>query len=82
MLTDTEAGLALAVPVNVYLTVVWVLFLPHSSHARTRRVEMPVAVVAILAAAFTPEPVLLGGLVSVALVAMSVAAPPVTAEMP
>jgi len=72
-LDRTATGLAVAVPVAVYLLMMWVL---HSRRgdAPVRRWSVPVAVVLVLGAALSPLPVLFVGLVLVALLMVKVGA--------
>jgi len=73
-ISQAGAGLALAVPVVVYLLATWAV---HSLQPTPplKRVAVPTACVAVLVAAFLPETVLLIGLVLAGLVAvMTVAA--------
>ena len=73
-ISQAGAGLALAIPVVVYLLATWAV---HSLQPTPplKRVAVPTACVAVLVAAFLPETVLLIGLVLAALVAvMTVAA--------
>ena len=73
-LTDLQAGFAITVPVAVYLLAVWALHVRHKRPGWHRTVRRPVAAVLILAASATPEPVLVTGVLLVALVGVSVAA--------
>jgi low temperature requirement protein LtrA len=62
-LSDAQAGLAITVPVTVFIVAVWALHYSDKTPGRLRRYAVPVAAVLILAASFTPEPVLVTGLV-------------------
>ena len=70
-LTDTEAGLAFAIPVVAYLLAVWVL---HSGPwgGPLGRYVMPGVALVVLATSFTSEPVLFTGVVLAGLVAFKV----------
>jgi low temperature requirement protein LtrA len=63
------AGLAVAVPVAIYLVTLWLI------HARRRSLGYPVAALLILAVPVTGQAVLLIGLIMAALVAYTVATP-------
>jgi low temperature requirement protein LtrA len=67
-LTDHGAGAAYTVPAAVFVTVVWVLHHRAGELRGAAGLTRPLAVAAILAATFTPEPVLFTGLVAAALV--------------
>ena len=71
-LTDVEAALVLTVPVAVYLVTVWVLHYRDKDPGPMRTWMPPVAAAVVVATSFTPEPVLLTGLVLTGLVACSV----------
>ena len=73
-LTDLQAGFAITVPVALYLVTVWALHLRYKRPGWHRRFAVPVAAVGILAASATPEPVLVTGVLLVALVSVGVAA--------
>src|SRR5215218_5534952 len=75
-LTGRAAAAAFTVPVAVYLLAVWALqWRPH--HLTGRHIVLaPVTAVAVLAATFTPEPVLVTGLLLSALVAAGVVLAP------
>jgi len=73
-LSDVQAGLALTVPVAIYLTTVWALHFRHKRPGWHRALAVPVAVALIVASSATPEPVLATGVLLVALVGVSVAA--------
>ena len=73
-LTDLQAAFAATVPVALYLLTVWALHVRYKPPGWHRRIAVPVAVVLILAASATPEPVLVTGVVLVGLVGVSVAA--------
>ncbi len=73
LLTDLETGFAVTVPVAVYLVTVWALHVRSKRPGWHRRFAVPVAVVLILGASATPEPVLVTGLLLATLVALSVA---------
>ena len=74
-LTARQAGAATTVPVAIYVVAVWLI------HRRYKQSHLPpwtspVVVVLILAATFTPQPVLVTGLVLVALLALALATKP------
>jgi hypothetical protein len=73
-LTDTQAGFAITVPVTVFLVAVWALHYAAKTPGRMRTYAVPVASVLILAASFTPEPVMTTGLLLASLVAAAVIA--------
>jgi low temperature requirement protein LtrA len=73
-LSDTQAGFALTVPVAIFITTVWALHFRHKAPGPMRVYAVPVAVVLILAASVTPEPVLATGLLLATLVLTSVIA--------
>jgi low temperature requirement protein LtrA len=73
-LTDTQAGFAITVPVTVFLVAVWALHYATKTPGRMRTYAVPVASVLILAASFTPEPVMTTGLLLASLVAAAVIA--------
>jgi low temperature requirement protein LtrA len=72
-LSDLHAGLAVTVPAALYVATVFALHFPHKASTFVRNVIAPAAIVLILAASFTPEPVLVSGLVLAGLVAIAVA---------
>ena len=71
-LSDVESALVLTVPVAVYLVAVWVLHYRDKDPGPLRSWVPPVAAVLVLAASFTPEPVLVTGVLLAGLVASSV----------
>jgi low temperature requirement protein LtrA len=71
-LTRTETGLAFTVPVSLYLLAVWALHASYKRPSAFRNWSVPVAVVVLLLASLTSEPVLVAGLFLTALVAVSV----------
>ena len=73
-LTDTQAGFAITVPVSIFLLAVWVLHYATKTPGPMRTYAVPTGVVLILAASFTPEPVLGTGVVLAGLVAAAVVA--------
>jgi low temperature requirement protein LtrA len=73
-LTDTQAGLALTVPVTVFLLAVWTLHYSAKRPGPMRTWAAPIAAALILGSSVTPEPVLATGLILAALVAASVIA--------
>ena len=85
-LTDTQAGFAVTVPVTVYLLAVWTLHYATKAPGPMRNYAVPTAGVLILAASFTPQPVLvtgllLGGLVAVGVIAHCLEPAPVAAQV-
>jgi low temperature requirement protein LtrA len=70
-LTGFQAGLAITVPVAIYLLAVWALHAPYKAPSRLRNFGVPVTAAIILACSATPEPVLATGLTLAALVAFS-----------
>jgi low temperature requirement protein LtrA len=73
MLTDVQAGLASTVPVAVFMLAVWLLHYRAKAPGPFRTYIPPVAAALVVLASFTPEPVLVTGLLLAALVALSVA---------
>jgi low temperature requirement protein LtrA len=71
-LDDWEAGLAVSIPVSVYLLVVWTLHAPLKDASWHRNWAVPLAVALVLLASATPEPVLGTGIVLALLVATGV----------
>jgi low temperature requirement protein LtrA len=72
-LSDTGAALAVTVPVAIYITAVWALHVRDKDPGPLRFVTGPAAVALTLAATFTPEPVLVTGLVLAVVVAVETA---------
>jgi low temperature requirement protein LtrA len=72
-LSDVEAGFATTVPVAVYVGAVWALHYRHKARTWLRAWGAPAAIVLVVLATWTPEPVLATGLVLAALVAAAVA---------
>jgi low temperature requirement protein LtrA len=73
-LTHTQTGLAITVPVTVFVIAVWGLHYGDKAPGPLRTYAVPVASVLILASSFTPEPVLATGLLLAVLVAAGVTA--------
>ncbi len=73
-LTDVQAGLTVTVPAAVYLVSVWLIHRSFKPASRLNTYAVPVAVFALLAASFTPEPVLGAGLIVAGLVVAHVVA--------
>ena len=71
-LTDLQAGLAITVPVTIYLVAVWALHAPYKRPSLLRDYAVPIAALLILATSVTSEPVLATGVVLAALVAVSI----------
>jgi low temperature requirement protein LtrA len=73
-ITDFQSGLAITVPVAIYLLAVWALHAPYKAPSRLRTFGAPVTAALILACSATPEPVLATGLILAALVAFGLRA--------
>lgn len=71
-LSDPVAAAAVTLPVGVFLLVLWGLHLRPHGPGLHRAVLVPAGVTAILAATFSPWPILLSGVVTAGLVAVSV----------
>jgi low temperature requirement protein LtrA len=65
-----SAGLALTIPASIYLLAVWILHLPLKRSTWVRNYSVPVGVLVILAASWSPRPVLVTGVVVAVLVAI------------
>lgn len=59
---------------SVYLVSVWLIHRSHKPQSRLNSYAVPVIAVLILAASFTPQPVLVTGLIAATLVAAHVVA--------
>lgn len=71
MLTATGVGLAVTIPVVIYVVSVWLLHARQGrGHLGAGQWAVPVVVVLILAAGATPQPVLITGALLVGLVAI------------
>jgi low temperature requirement protein LtrA len=70
-LSDWAAAASLTVPAAVFVLIGWLLHLRPHRTGGVHQVLPPVAAALVLAATFGPQPVLAGGLVLVALVALS-----------
>jgi low temperature requirement protein LtrA len=81
-LTDAEAGLAITVPVTVFVMTVWALHYGDKAPGPLRLFAVPAAAVLVLASAFTPEPVLTTGAVLTALIGAGVAVQAFRAQTP
>ncbi|ROQ81617.1 low temperature requirement A protein (LtrA) [Streptomyces sp. CEV 2-1] len=68
-LSDHAAAAAYTVPVAVFIALVWLLHHPTPVRPDTADIVHPVAVAAILAATFTPSPVLVTGILAALLIA-------------
>lgn len=68
-LSDHAAAAAYTVPVAVFIALVWLLHHPTPVRLDTADIVHPVAVAAILAATFTPSPVLVTGILAALLIA-------------
>jgi low temperature requirement protein LtrA len=64
------AGLALTIPASIYLLAVWILHLPLKRSTWVRNYSVPVGVLVILAASWSPRPVLVTGVVVAVIVAI------------
>jgi low temperature requirement protein LtrA len=73
-LTDTQAGFAITIPVAVFLVAVWGLHYATKTPGFMRTYAVPIGAVLILAASFTPEPVLTTGALLASLVSAGVIA--------
>jgi low temperature requirement protein LtrA len=73
-LTEVETGLAVTVPIAVYVLSVWVLHRAHKDPGWHRTWAAPVTAALVLASTWSPEPVLLSGLVLAGLVAAATTA--------
>ena len=70
-LTSTGAGLAVTVPVSVYLLSVWLLHVRYKAPGWVRAGAVPIAILAILCSSISDESVVLTGVVMVALIVVS-----------
>jgi low temperature requirement protein LtrA len=73
-LSGTPTGMALSIPVALFILVVWSLHFRYKPSTWVRNIAVPVAVVLIVASGATPEPALVTGLLMVGLVALSIVA--------
>ena len=73
-LTDTQAGFAITIPVAVFLLAVWALHYATKKPGPMKTFAVPVGVALILASSFSPEPVLVTGLILASLIAAAVIA--------
>jgi low temperature requirement protein LtrA len=69
-LSDVEAGLALTVPVAVFLVVVWLLHIRHLRAMPVRLYGTPATAALVAAASALPEPILATGILLSALIAI------------
>jgi low temperature requirement protein LtrA len=67
-LTDLQAGFTITVPATVYLLSVWMIHRRFKPRSRLNSYAVPITAVMLLATSFTPEPVLLTGLIAATLV--------------
>ena len=81
-LTDRGAGLAVTIPVAIFVTAVWLIHRPAKDPGLCRSILPPLAVAAVLLSSLTGEAVLLTGLALAALVATNVALTTGPAEVP
>ncbi|WP_275466817.1 low temperature requirement protein A [Streptomyces noursei] len=68
--SSVAAGAAVTVPAAVFLITVWVVHLRPHQRSRAERIPFPVAAVGVLAAAWSPAPVLLAGVLLAGLIAV------------
>ena len=73
-LTDLQAGLTVTVSASIYCTALWMVHFRYKRPGPMRSYAVPVTVLLLLGASFTPEPVLLAGFLLAGLVALSVVA--------
>jgi low temperature requirement protein LtrA len=71
-LTDLEAGLAVAVPVTVYVLAVWALHYRHKRPGWPRTYAVPVTAIVVLGSSASPDPILVVGIILAVLVGLSV----------
>lgn len=69
-LSDVGTGLAVTLPIGLYVLTVWVLYRAIKPRGSLLSYAPPLAALVILAASLTPAPVLISGLVLVGLVAL------------
>jgi low temperature requirement protein LtrA len=69
-ITDAQAGLAVTVPVALYLLSVWIIHYRQKPPSALHRYAVPVVSALILGSSFTSEPVLISGVLLAALVAV------------
>jgi low temperature requirement protein LtrA len=72
-LTDRAAAFVVTGPLAVYVVLVWALHRRYKTEDARRDVIVVAAVLGLLAASFTPEPVLLSGVLLAGLVGVSIA---------
>lgn len=77
----TVAGAAVAIPVAIYLASIWVLHDVPRPMSQLRMALSPVAVVLVLLTPLTPQPILLTGVVVVALLAAKIVTTPQPSEV-
>ncbi|MGW3956932.1 low temperature requirement protein A [Streptomyces sp. NPDC004752] len=68
--SPTAVGAAVTVPAAVFLVTVWVVHLRPHQRSAVERIPFPVAAVGVLAAAWSPAPALLAGVLMAGLVAV------------
>jgi low temperature requirement protein LtrA len=73
-LAHLPAGLAIPLPVAIYLISVWLLHIGPSNECRPVAIGFPVAALLVLAAAFSPAPVHITAAITAGLVAVVVIA--------
>ena len=75
-LSQLGTGLAVTIPVSLYLLAVWILHFRYKASNFARNFAVPIGIVVIVGLSATPEPVLSTGLVMLLLVALSIAISP------
>jgi low temperature requirement protein LtrA len=76
-LTDVQAGFAITVPVALYLLSVWLIHFRQKPASALHHYAVPIVAALMLGSSFTPQPVLVSGLLLALLVALgSVASVP------
>jgi len=75
-LSRLSTGLAVTIPVSLYLLTVWILHFRYKASNFARNFAVPIGIVLTIGSSATPEPVLSTGVVLLALVALSIAVSP------
>jgi low temperature requirement protein LtrA len=75
-LTDLQSGLAITIPVAMYLLAVWLIHFRQKPPTALHRYAVPVIVVLVLASSFSAQPVLATGILVAALVGLGSAVAP------
>ncbi len=73
-ISEIGVGLAVAIPVSIFLVAVWGLESPLEDPISFRTWAIPIAIALLVASCFTPEPVLLSGIVLTVLLIAGTAA--------